>query len=164
MSNAKIFSYKIQKEGEWSRILLGGPITEFAKSQLERLCSEAGAKCILDLGAVTFVNSCGIRDWSHFLKVLKKNRDLEFDFVPDEIVRTMNMMIVFRQDLPIRSVIRMYECEKCQSESSVLLSNGKDFQVNQVPKIAPVKCASCGSLCQPFESDEDFFMFLMPAA
>jgi hypothetical protein len=152
-----------QEDGDWQRLAFAGAINEDAKAALMAHADTAGKKCILDLGDVTLINSCGIRDWSIFLRALKAEREVVFDRCTDEIVRTMNMVTNFYYRLPVRSVYRAYGCENCGHEQVEHLKEGKDFAAGAVPHNAPVKCNSCGQATEAFEPDDEFFQFLVSA-
>lgn len=157
--------------GEWTRLALAGPVNEDAKSVLMPLVDTAGPRCILDLGEVTYLNSVGIRDWSLFLKSFKtapgggggapKPREIVFDRCTDEVVRTMNMVTNFHYRLPVRSLFRAYGCEHCGHEQTVLLREGVDYQVGQMPDTPAQHCAQCAKISEPFVLDEEFFQFLV---
>ena len=157
------FKIKATKEGDWERLAFSGPINEDAKAALMALADSATPRCILDLGAVTLINSCGIRDWSIFLRTLKTDREVVFDNCTDEIVRTMNMVTNFYYRLPIRSVYRAYGCESCGHEQVEHLLAGKDYTAGSIPRCGPVKCGSCGKPTEAFEPDDEFFQFLLSA-
>lgn len=153
-------SVKAQPEGDWVRAVVSGPINEDAKSTLQALVDSAPKKVILDMGGVTHLNSCGIRDWSIFLKALRANSEVVFERCTDEVVRTMNMVTNFHGRLPVRSLYRAYGCDHCGHEQNELFESGKDFQAGTVPKTAAKACAKCGKTTEPFEADEEFFQFL----
>ncbi len=153
----------VAAEGEWQRISLAGPINEEAKAVLAPLLTQAGRKLVLDLGAVTYLNSCGIRDWSYFLKALKTDREIVFDRLTDEVVRTMNMVTNFYYRLPVRSVSRAYGCEHCGHEQIEVYTEGRDYQRGQLPATPVKACAKCGETTEPFEPDDEFFQFLLSA-
>lgn len=162
-SKGATLTLKSAAEGEWQRITLAGPINEEAKAVLSPLLAQAGKKVVLDLSGVTYLNSCGIRDWSYFLKALKTDREIVFDRLTDEVVRTMNMVTNFYYRLPVRSVYRAYGCEHCGHEQVEQFSEGADYQKGAVPATAPRACKSCGKATEPFEPDEEFFQFLLTA-
>lgn len=157
------FKIQVTQEGEWQRLAFSGAINEDSKASLTVHAEQAGKRCILDLGAVTLVNSCGIRDWSVFLRALKAEREIVFDNCTDEIVRTMNMVTNFHYRLPVRSVFRAYVCESCGHEQVEHLYEGKDYTAGVLPSAAAVKCAQCGGNTDAFEPDDEFFLFLLPA-
>ncbi len=157
------FKVQMAAEGEWQRLAFSGAINEDAKGTLMPFADSTGTKVILDLRDVTLINSCGIRDWSIFLRALKMNREVVFDRCPDEIVRTMNMVTNFYYRLPVKSVYRAYGCENCGHEQAELLKEGADYAAGAIPSGKPVKCASCGEMAEAFEPDDEFFQFLLSA-
>jgi hypothetical protein len=148
-------------EGPWTRLRFRGPITEEAKPLLMGLLPSPQGKVLLDMGEVTFINSCGVRDWSLFLKSFREGREVALDRVTDDIVRTMNMVPNFHARLPVRSVFRAYACGRCGKEEQVQFVEGKDYQVGSVPTLSPQACEKCGSPSDPVESDDEFFHFLV---
>lgn len=150
-----------QEEGDWQRLTFKGSITEEAKPELMRLATAPRAKVLLDLAGVTSINSCGIRDWSFFLKTLREGREVVFDRVTDEIIHTMNMVLNFHSRLPVRSLFRAYTCGNCGSEPHLHLSLGKDYELGVLPELPEPLCAKCGFKAEPVETDEEFFQFLV---
>ncbi len=157
------FAATLTQEGDWHRLTFKGSITEEAKAELMRLATAtgAGAKVLLDLAHVTFINSCGIRDWSFFLKAIREGREVAFDRVTEEIIYTMNMVLNFHSRLPVRSLFRGYACTGCGHETRVQLALGKDYQVGTTPEIPEPACAVCGDKAEPSEPDDEFFQFLV---
>ena len=152
-----------QEDGSWQRLAVTGPINEDAKAVLMPLTTAAGPRCILDMGGVTQVNSIGIRDWSHFLKALKTGRELVYERVPDEVVRTMNMVTNFQGRLVVRSVFRDYACPHCDHEQTELFEMGKDYEIGKIPSLPAAACKSCGKEAEPTEPDDVYFSFLLAA-
>ncbi len=163
MNKGPALSIKANREGDWQRLLFFGPITEEAKPLFTSWLSKLTPKVVLDLSGVTYLNSCGIRDWSYFLKTLKTGREVVFDKLPDEVVRTMNMVSNFHGKVPVRSVYRAYGCDHCGHEQMEFFSEGKDYVRGQLPTPPPRNCAKCGKASASFETDEEFFQFLLTA-
>jgi hypothetical protein len=163
MASGKAMKVKSRAEGGWERLLFTGPLNEDAKTVVMSLLDTAGPRCILDMGGVTFINSIGVRDWSYFLKQLKPNRELAYDNVPDDVVRSMNLMTNLQGNLPVRSVIRDYICPHCNHEQHERFEAGKDYTPGSVPTTAPRACAQCGNESEPCEPDHMFFQFLLGA-
>lgn len=151
----------LEDEGEWQRVVYRGPINEDAKAALAQVVDRIAQRAILDLGGVSYLNSCGIRDWSYFLKAVKMGRELVLDRCADEVVRTMNMVISFHGNLPVRSVFRVYGCPHCQHEQVESFADGVHYKRGEMPQIPEMKCQKCGEKTEPFESDEEFFSFLV---
>lgn len=157
------FEIKTVSEGEWTRVVFKGPINEDAKAPLNALEPSLGKRVLLDMEAVTQLNSIGIRDWSLFLKALKTNREVAFDRCPDEVVRTMNMVTNFHGRLPVRSLFRAYGCDHCGHEQMELFVEGKDYARGTLPNTPAKACGECGKPTMAFEQDEEFFQFLLGA-
>jgi anti-anti-sigma regulatory factor len=158
------FTYERKDEGAWTRFVLAGPVTEYAREALRRLAAEKAGQAVLDLRGVPFANSTGIRDWAYMLKEFKNGKTVVFEHVPDEIIRTMNMILGFRQSIPIRSLFRMYCCDSCNHEFRRTMIMGRDYDTNRLPTAKKLPCESCGQEASPPDPDEDFFMFLTEAA
>jgi anti-anti-sigma regulatory factor len=151
----------LEDEGEWQRLVYRGPINEDAKAALTQLVDRLAPRVILDLGGVSYLNSSGIRDWSYFIKTLRKGRELVLDRCADEVVRTMNMVISFHGNLPVRSVFRVYGCPRCHHEQVGTFVDGVHYKRGEVPQVPAMMCEKCGEKSEPFESDEEFFSFLV---
>lgn len=161
MGAASNIQIDLEDEGEWQRVVYRGPINEDAKAALAQVIGRIAERAILDLGGVSYLNSCGIRDWAYFLKTVKKGRELVLDRCVDEVVRTMNMVISFHGNLPVRSLSRVYGCPHCQHEQVEAFVDGVHYKRGEMPRIPEMKCQRCGKTTEPFESDEEFFSFLV---
>ena len=160
MSAAQEIKIDLQDEGDWQRLVYHGPINEDTKMALARITDKIAKRAILDLGDVSYLNSCGIRDWSYFLRAIKQDREIVLDRCPDEVVRAMNMVISFHANLLVKSVFRIYGCPSCDHEQAEVLLEGVHFRRGTTPNLPRVICKSCGKDSEPFESDEEFFTFL----
>lgn len=160
MSAAQEIKIDLKDEGEWQRVVYHGPINEDTKLALARVSDKIARRAILDLGDVSYLNSCGIRDWSYFIRSLKKDRELVLDRCPDEVVRAMNMVISFHSNLPVKSVFRIYGCPSCEHEQAEVLVEGVHYRRGAAFNLPNVQCKNCGQPSEPFESDEEFFTFL----
>lgn len=160
MSSEDKISIELKVEGDWQRLIYQGPVNENTKTALARYNEQFARNIILDMGQVTYLNSCGIRDWSYFVRSLKNARQVAFDRCPDEVVRAMNMIISFHSQLPVRSVLRTYCCPLCEHEQVETFVEGVHYRRGQIPKLPLILCAACGQKTEGFESDEEYFVFL----
>lgn len=151
---------EIRAEGDAQRVLFAGPVNEDAKNKLNDLAAKLGSKVILDLGEVTLLNSCGVRDWAHFIRAINKNREISFDRCTDAVVRVMNMVLSFHAHLPVLSLLREYSCPHCGRGQVETLVSGKDYTKGQSACSPVVKCLQCGQTTEPVELDEEYYCFL----
>lgn len=99
------------------RVVLSGAITEDA--DLRSLATLDGPGALsFDMAAVDQINSCGVREWIHFVRRLA-DADRRFELVrcSPAIVRQLNTIANFRGDGQIRSVMLPYYCPSCRNET-----------------------------------------------
>src|ERR1700679_1102075 len=88
-----------------------------------------GSAVIVDLGAVTAINSVGIREWIKWTKTLPAGCKLTVRNCPKIIVDQINMVLGF---LPagsrVESFFVPYYSEATGNEKMVLFINGREFK------------------------------------
>lgn len=141
----------------WAQVALTGCITESA--QLQALSGVAGASPLrLDLGAVEQVNSCGVREWLHFVQQLtERGQALELVDCPPVFVRQLNMISNFAGDAAIRSVLLPYWCRSCGSEELV---RHDPAVPGPVPETRT--CPSCGATAEFDDLPDTYLAFSEP--
>lgn len=100
----------------------------------------------IDLGAVTYINSSGIRNWVRWMEGLQKKAaglKIEFLRIPLPFVRAIE---VVRLMLPDKAVVHSFNydvfCEDCNEELSQLVTNTAGT------KLPEIKCPKCGAKMQ----------------
>ncbi|MCK6547394.1 hypothetical protein L6R52_16210 [Myxococcota bacterium] len=141
--------WTIEEHANFGRtVLLSGCITE--EADFLPLTSLSGDDPLrLDLSGVEQINSCGVREWIHFVTCLTRGaRPFELLRCSPAIVRQLNMISNFRGGGLIRSVMLPYYCADCSKEQHRLLelNGGAPPPIEDV-----VTCVSCGG---PAEFDD----------
>jgi ABC-type transporter Mla MlaB component len=105
--------WKVDEGGGRRTIVLSGFITEEADFRpLTALPWEGPLR--LDLAGIEQINSCGVREWIHFVRRLDQaGRPFELLRCSPAIVRQLNTISNFKGAGKVRSVILPYYCIKC---------------------------------------------------
>lgn len=132
--------WKVASSNGTTEVEVEGAITEDAN--LNGLLSLEGAgPIVLDLAAVDQINSCGVREWIHFIRKLSDgDRAIEFKRCSPAIVRQLNTIANFRGSGTVRSVMLPYYCSSCRSEAHVPL----DLTAADREIADEIACAKCG--------------------
>jgi len=127
---------------------------------LDDLAEELAGEVTFDLRGVTFINSCGVREWVNLMRSLTRVRTLAFTHCSTAVVAQLNLVFNFRGNAEVRSVYVPYYCHACDSECSCLHEiEGKSL--DQVLQSLPRLCDSCGAEMECDELPERYFAFLM---
>ena len=136
--------------------VVGGSIDE--RAQLAPLVKWAKhGKLVLDLGAVTFMNSLGVREW---VRLQTTARDaavkLELRRVAEVLIHQLNIVPAARVASDVKSFFATYICEDCGEERPELL------EVARLEKLEapPMKCRACKQPAVLSEAPELYFSFL----
>lgn len=122
-------------------VLLVGSITEDV--DLTPLIEVASSsRLVLDLHDIAQINSCGVREWIHFVRGLsQEGHPYSFVRCSPAIVRQLNMISNFAGTAAIESVMLPYYCDNCSHEESRELPLGE----GPLPNIEAVAaCPVCG--------------------
>src|SRR3954462_14902917 len=103
-----------QRRGD--QVLLTGAIDDQAK--LGAVLAEAqDGRLVLDLGAVTFINSLGLREWIRMQAgAVAGNIRVELRRVPEIIVHQLNIVLATRGNSIVTSFYAPYTCEDCDHD------------------------------------------------
>jgi anti-anti-sigma factor len=94
----------------------------------------------IDLHAIEFINSAGLRSWIRFVQSLTQQQARAVvERCPEIMVRQMNMIRSARAGLAIASFYAPYVCSDCGGEALRLC----DVQEG-TPRLEAPACASCG--------------------
>ena len=132
--------WTLDSQNERRLIVLTGAITEDADLGALAALDVAGNLAI-DLAGVEQINSCGVREWIHFVrKLADADRSFELVRCSPAIVRQLNTIANFRGAGQVRSVMLPYYCPSCRSEErrAMELDGGE----RTIPEELP--CPKCG--------------------
>src|SRR3989338_4007305 len=126
------------------RLELAGKIDEDA--MLPELPAKGASfdRVVVDLGDVTYINSCGVRTWIGWVNAFPKGLHVEYERCPVVMVHQMSLISGF---LPNGSLVRSfnvpYYCAACDRSETVLYVEGRHFHGTEVhPK--DQNCPGCG--------------------
>ncbi|MBT4791363.1 MAG: hypothetical protein HON90_07315 [Halobacteriovoraceae bacterium] len=119
--------------------------------------NEQVRKLVFDFEQVTGINSCGIREWTNFLKCLDAEIELVYINCSVKVIEQVNMIVDFtKRGAKIETFYAPYFCDSCDKEVETLLSSDKVVGGN-----APaLNCSSCGSEMEFDAVETQYFEFL----
>lgn len=143
-------------------IALAGSIDETAG--MHELTSFArGGRLVLDLAAITFINSLGVRDWIRMQSTAQKGGvAVELRRVAEPLVHQLNMIIATRGNAHVTSFFAPYACDACGREESLLID--AVAHAARLVKLdpPPMTCPECGAQMAFNDFPERYFSFLAP--
>lgn len=123
-------------------VRVSGAITERADFRALTGLAET-APLRLDLAGVEQINSCGVREWIHFVRRLSGlAHPFELVRCSPAIVRQINMISNFCGSGAVRSVLLPYYCGECGQEELRMLelpAHGQRPEIEQ-----SIACGKCG--------------------
>lgn len=139
---------------------LAGAIDETAA--LHELIGRArGGRLVLDLAAITFINSLGVRDWIRMqASAQKAGVAVELRRVAEPLVHQLNMIIATRGDATVASFYAPYACDACGREESLLIdaiANHRRLVALDPPAMT---CPECAAPMAFNDFPERYFSFL----
>jgi hypothetical protein len=139
------------------QVALTGSIDE--RTNFQTLIGETGKSLVLDLSAITRVNSSGIRSWKQYFDGLNKaGVDLLFTKASPPIVEQIAIFKNFLCGGRLDSMFVPFLCTKCDKNSEVLFTVEQLKQINF--QIKEIKCKFCAGKAE-FDDDPDlYFNFL----
>jgi anti-anti-sigma regulatory factor len=146
--------FTCQRDGDV--FVVGGSIDE--RAQLVPLLKWARqGVLILDLGAVTFVNSLGVREWVRLQTTARDSGvKLELRRVAEVLIHQINVVPAARAASNVKSFFATYFCESCGEEQPELLEVA-GLEKHAAPAM---KCRACKQPAVLSEAPELYFSFL----
>jgi anti-anti-sigma regulatory factor len=118
-------------------------------------------RVVLDLDALEFVNSAGIRAWIRFISGLaSEGIAASVRSCPEVMVRQMNMIESARDGLSFESFYAPYFCNGCGHETFVLQKTGEVA----VRGLTAVRCERCAAAMGLDDEPTAYMQFLGAAA
>jgi hypothetical protein len=162
MSSAKVV---VNKVGDSLQVVVSGYVGENAG--LFDLNFTDIKKILIDVSGVNYINSVGVKNWITWLGRFPKNVQIIYQRCPSLIISQVNMVAGF---LPNKGIIESlsapFVCPDCNTESSVLLTLGTDYEYAKTPdgaygfKRPKVLCAKCKTPMELDVMESKFFHFL----
>lgn len=116
-------------------------------------------KISIDLEGVSFINSCGVREWVRAVQEFPKQAEVALLRCAPRIVEQANYVANFTGQGKIISFFAPYFCPKCQKERAVLLQTA-DFKAGAPSQAPSQKCPNCGAKMEFDDLEEEYFSFL----
>ena len=141
-------------------LVLGGAIDETA--ELPALVSRArDGRLVLDLAAVTFINSLGVRDWIRMQAAAQRaSVAVELRRVAEPLVHQLNMIIATRGASHVASFYAPYACDQCGREDSMLIDAVAHARGLAQLSAPPMTCPECEAAMAFNDFPERYFLFL----
>jgi len=143
-------------------LVLAGSIDETAALH-ELLARARNGRLVLDLGAIIFINSLGVRDWIRMQAAAQQgNLAVELRRVAEPLVHQLNMIIATRGTSAVTSFFAPYACDSCGREESLLIdavANAAGLSRLEPPAMT---CPECGEKMAFNDFPERYFSFLSP--
>ena len=130
-------------------------------TQLVPYADKLGAKPVIDLGGVTFINSVGVREWITLLDELaKRGKAVTLRNVSEPMVRQMTMVVEARGEATVESFYAPYSCTACGDERTLLIkvADHQDALTSLAPPTLP--CGACGADAEFDEFPARYLAFL----
>src|SRR5688572_33237403 len=152
------FQAAVHQRDDVTFVKLAGVIDE--DNELTDLTDKIPAgTCVIDLGEVERINSCGVRDWVNWLSRIEKGRtDVILVECSPAIVAQINLVNNFTGTGVVKSFYVPYFCPECDEEK-VLLSETADM--GPPPHEPPTcRCDECDLVMDFDDMPDSYFAFL----
>jgi eukaryotic-like serine/threonine-protein kinase len=141
-------------------LALAGAIDESAALH-DLLARAPGGRLVLDLGAVTFINSLGVRDWIRMQAAAQRTGiAVELRRLSEPLVHQLNMIVAARGAAHVTSFFAPYACDACGREESLLIDAVANHDRLLRLDPPPMACPECGAQMAFNDFPERYFSFL----
>lgn len=117
----------------------------------------------IDLGSVSRINSCGVREWISFITRFRSLFSVSFVNVSELMVEQASMIngIFGGAGFRVVSIQVPYYCAKCDARTLSLVELSKLKLVDRVPVVPVEHCRSCKAELEFDSAPEQYFGFLI---
>jgi anti-anti-sigma regulatory factor len=144
-------------------LVIGGALDE-TSNLIDLVKRASSGKLTLDLAAVTFINSLGVRDWIRMqAAATEAGVAVELRSVSEPIVHQLNMIVATRGTSSVTSFYAPYACDACGREESRLIDAVATHADLAAMKPPPMTCPECSQPMAFNDFPERFFSFLAPS-
>lgn len=151
---------RMQVHSDGAMLVLAGSIDE-TSGLVDLAARAAGGRLVLDLAAITFINSLGVRDWIRMqAAATKANLAVELRRVCEPIIHQLNMIIATRGRARVTSFFAPYACDSCGREDSLLIDATLHAAALAQLEPPPMSCPECGAPMAFNDFPERYFSFL----
>jgi hypothetical protein len=115
-----------------------------------------------DMGHVSHLNSCGVREWVLMMERLPPTLPLKFFNVNEVIVDQANMIpnLLGKKGTPVASFHAPFHCDKCNKDVMLLMEPGHVKFEGNTPVLPEFKCQTCQSPLTFDSIEDEYFNFL----
>lgn len=133
-------------------------------ANLLQIAKEMGAKAStfrFDLGQVSSINSCGVREWLLFLEKIQVGARCEFQNVAVVMVEQANIVpnLLGKKGSPVLSFQVPYYCSKCDQATTRIVTS-EDARQNRTKVMKPAPCEKAGCAVEFDALEDEYFKFL----
>jgi hypothetical protein len=164
MPHNQEFTFTRTNEGDTAFFTIKGSINEQVDLHEVFKNLDGMKRLAVNLRGITYINSCGVRDWISVFKSLSSGLRIEFHECSEPIIEQMNMIMNFLSSGKLMSFLAPYHCDACEKEQHIIIdiARARDAWRLDNEYIAPqAPCPDCGkSMDISTEIDEDYFLFL----
>ena len=127
---------------------------------LPTISFEGVKKAYFDFEKMTFINSCGIRDWISWFKAVPESVTVIYKNCPVSLIDQVNMVEgLLPENGKVKSFKIPYYCEECDNISTELVNltddSGTNFEAEEY-----IKCGKCSSKAEIDVIESKYFKFL----
>lgn len=154
-----MLTYKLIQKNQELLVAFHGAVDERSPDVLNELLARLNAtEVVLDMEAVEYFNSLGIRAWAHFVKSLVAGRTVSYERCPPDFINQINMMPLLAQSIKILSFSSEFICPDCNHSQR----NNFDAHLTKAQLLTAFEkatCSQCGSGLLPDEDPETILYF-----
>lgn len=120
-------------------------------------------KIVLDLGHISRINSCGVREWILLMERISSLRAVSFVNISEAMIEQANLIpnLLGATLNRVMSFQAPYRCPACSDEMMCLLDPDRLNWYAGVASPPTYSCRKCGSLMEFDAVKEEYFQFLL---
>jgi anti-anti-sigma regulatory factor len=140
-------------------VSLAGEVDD--QATLSDLAGQLGARVIVDLKGIRFINSVGVREWIVFLGALaQRGASVVLRNCSEPMVHQMSMVVEARGSAEVESFCAPFLCDDCASERSLVLDVAANLTELKARRVPAQKCPDCGGTMRFDDFPNRYLLFL----
>ena len=152
---------RVTAEVDGEVVRLAGDIDDQAR--LSDLVGPTGARVVIDLAGIRFINSIGVREWILFLGAMtERGTRVLLRNCSEPMVHQMSMVVEAKGAAEIESFCAPFLCDDCGGEQSLVIdvtAHRAELDAKQMPNRA---CPDCGGTLRFDDFPKRYLLFLEP--
>ena len=154
-----VLTYRLIQNDPELLVAFRGAVDEQSSAVLNELLARLNAtQVVLDMEAVEYFNSLGIRAWAHFVKSLVVGRVVSYEKCPPDFINQINMMPLLAESIAILSFSSEFICPNC-NHSQCENFDALRTKVQLLNDFERATCSQCGAGLLPDEDPETILYF-----